>query len=501
MKKILNILIVFMFVTISLLSNSINVEMASTIGISGPNSTNVGSTFKITISGNSNTSYDLKIDYDRSKLEFVTSSENCYGLTCSLIARSQSTATITFRAISTGPAPANISVSGYGSVVSGDDNEFAVSGSKSITVNPKPTTNRPSTPSVDNNNDKYPSKEELEQRELEARKLVPLVSSFEVVSTSDKRNGEVLTTVESQKEQFEYTYKLPKRIDKFKINLTPTAENVTITGDLEHVFNEGDDPVKTITYTLKDDKIEQTYVIKIEKNTEEMIPVTVDEIGYKIYDDDLLDAYMEGLGFTKTGYPIDENVSSSYFLLESIRLQLLIDNENNAFWYLLDVDNKPVARTVMLSDSKRNIIFVLEANEELAKERIYDNSYQQHNVTLDEGLLKVDNNLNFEQSVMAWQWDENLAVYARGIDGVDDTYAIKDGMIKTAVMAFDKTSVMWQYAAIGFGILSVLLAVTLVAYMVKERRWKKKHLSSRDIRRKLADKEIDHSVELVDKTE
>ncbi|HEY4537462.1 MAG TPA: hypothetical protein VIG45_03280 [Erysipelothrix sp.] len=304
--------------------------------------------------------------------------------------------------------------------------------------------------------------EERKKAEIEESKKVPLVSSINVISASDKLNGEVLKTIETESEKFDYEYTLPRRIDAFKLDLKSDA-NLDYVKD--HKFADGENEKKIVVKAHNDD-FEQTINILIKRNTDTYVERKVGDKSLAVYEDELLDALMKEKGFErKTFKEGDQEVS--YFTKGKVNMQLLVDDKNNGQWYLLNDKNEAVKPLAMVLDKDGNVLFILEANEEMRKETLHGNKYETKSRDLGKEFANIDKELKIENKYGAWEFADGEIVWAMNENLEEGLYHIaNDGTIKAAVVAFDQVDGKMKNIALGTSIALVGLIAANIAYFV-----------------------------------
>ena len=481
MKKTKNIIKIILPL-ILLASVILRVSANTNIKIIGNSAVTVKSTITITFEGGENQSYSLNVDYDSSKLRFVSGAscnDNGSSLTCIINGNASGVDRISavFEGVKAGTA--KLVVTGSGSSLT-DFTKFSVSASKTITVNEK-TTTPPSTPSVDTGN-KYPSTEDIKKQELALRKATPLVKLITIKSLSEKYLDEDLTSIKTVKDSFSYKYQLPKRIDKFEVVLETVNNDVKITGETIYQF-ESDEKSKTLSFTLSDGEIEQALTLQVDITPLNETVVTYEGNTYNLYDDELLDSYLAEFKFLKLTEIEGEPLANFYFQNNDDRLQLLVDADNKAHWFLLD-ENGFIKEEVVFFGLKGQGYLLLPIIELEEDRTIAGNKYQLMNLDLPNDLLSINSSLIFENKLWGWLYDDYYIVSALNSEGLE-LYALNNESYEKVLVAFDEEKNSIDPTLI----LAVTNALTLLAfgiYYFKNKSIKRKEVNSREIRKKLA---------------
>ncbi len=371
-----------------------------------------------------------------------------------------------------------------------DANEFSVP-NKTVVVEAvqKPVTPKPPGPVVDKDKDKYPSAEELAAQALVLKKLKPLVKSVAIISESEKYFAETLTEIKTEPELFLYSYKLPSRVDEVSFKFQPIANNVVISGDLSAKVL-ATNKTQDFTFKLKDHEIEQTLIIRLEPTLPEYLEVSFQNQKFKLYDDELLDAFFARYHYNRVDYTTAANQKAFYYELNTLQLQLLVDATGQAEFYRLDDNQQPVEPVVLLSNNE-TLLVVSQADSETAQKTINQAAYKSHEVVLPADLLQVDSTLTFKNQVFGWAYNNQLIVFGQTQAG-NELYLLSENSFEKVVVAFDeKPKAQFNSLVGGLIGLNLLTASVFIGYVVKESKWKKQNLKAREIRKKLANRELD----------
>lgn len=386
-----------------------------------------------------------------------------------------------------------VSITGKGETWEGDP----ISLNTSISINvinkpaPNPTPTNPTTPSnpkptTPTAPSKTPEqiakeKEEAEKAAKEAEKAkaqkTPLVSEIKLFSNSVKLYNEMINEVKPEFDKWDYSYNLPKRIDKVFINVKAVDPNTVLTFDETFDFNdiEGNDYTFEVRAKLGD--IEQVIKYKITKDTS--VPATVNFNGadYTILEDELLDKHMvDSSGFKRLTFKDADDKEIPYYEMGSLKLQPVLDGNNKASWVLLDEAFKVVREVVITFDKSNRPFIIFNAPEEIASKTVQGKSYSDEAIEIQEILNSIDENITWNNAIKSWKLDSGSILY-----GMDDTgkegnfYLDSEGNIGFAIVTYDEKEAidykMWAYISTG---VAAVLAASLVSYIIVNNKQKKR---------------------------
>lgn len=455
--------------------------------ISGPGSVYVGESINVTVtvSGSEASVYDLTVSASGS----ASGSQK-------MVMDSAGSKSFSFKTNGTGTA--YISVSGEGSTLS-DYSTFSVSGSKSISViekstNPgtggnngnnggsnnngggtKPGTSNPGTtkPDKELTEEEKKAKEEAEKKaQLEAEQKIPLVEGIKISSRSPKMEGVALETLGTEEGTFSYSYELPKNIDRVGLELIPSKEGVELTYEKEIDF-AADETSKTITANAKSGEISQDYEIVLTRTIPVVNKTEIDGKKLTVLDDDTLDGNMKNIGFERQEYEIEGGMGY-FFVNGDIKLQLLVDENNNGSWHLLDEANKP-SEEVILLESGTNYALVLNAPETMQKETLNTEKYSEKTVDFESRYTEVSTTLVMNNKYKAWTAEDGEVFYGI-MNGGEKRLHYKtkndDGLVfEKAFVGFDHTNGTSKTVAI---VSTATLGIAVIAGVVYTIMLKKK---------------------------
>lgn len=309
-----------------------------------------------------------------------------------------------------------------------DSNQIKVSNSKiSINIqnktestpkpnpkpNPKPSnpgTGGPSAGGDKQENEKQDSKNDPEKaKELEKaikeaenkeKQNTPLFKDIKIISNSDKKKDEVIKSIKSEKNIFEYSYTLPKRIDSFKIDIAKLNDDVELSFDKEFSFNGDENSIK-IPIKAKQGDISQEIILEVKKNIDVDAVLDYENISYAIYHDVSLDEYMKENDFEAVNFNV-KDIEAVKYKKSNLELVLLVDEKNNAKWVSINDKNEVQFEVDLVKNSAGKLMVITEAPEEMKSEKIRGEAYTSKKYELDKAIVDMDKSLVFDNTYMSW---------------------------------------------------------------------------------------------------
>lgn len=309
-----------------------------------------------------------------------------------------------------------------------------------------------------------PTPEEIAQKEKEEKEAlqkVPLISTVEFISNSSAHSGIIINTIKPEEDKWSYDYTLPKRINKFILDVKGTSEDVVLTYDKEYEFAEGVTEAKTINIRAVKDDIIQEYTLKVSPDTSKPIEVNVADVSYRLFEDDLLSEYMKKQGFKVESFKNTADVAIPFYSMDKVKIQPLLDSENNASWYRMNDENQAIEKVSLLFDNDAKPLFVVEAPEEEKNQTIQTVSYKQKEYEIPEELTSIDTEIKWDNKYSSWDTQDGDVVQAMRSDSNPDKYRINpEKDVVVAVVSFDQiNSSMYQWwAYISTGLLIAVSA-------------------------------------------
>lgn len=339
----------------------------------------------------------------------------------------------------------------------------------------KPGTSNPGTtkPDKELTEEEKKAKEEAEKKaQLEAGQKIPLIDGIKISSRSPKMEGIALETLGTQEGVFSYNYELPKNIDRVGLELIPSKEGVELTYEKEIDF-AADETSKTITANAKSGEISQDYEIVLTRTIPVVNKTEIDGKKLTVLDDDTLDGNMKTLGFERQEYEIEGGMGY-FFVNGDIKLQLLVDENNNGSWHLLDEANKP-SEEVILLESGTNYALVLNAPEAIQKETLNTEKYSEKTVDFESRYTEVSTTLVMNNKYKAWTAEDGEVFYGI-MNGKEKRLHYKtkndDGLVfEKAFVGFDHTNGTSKTVAI---VSTATLGIAVIAGVVYTIMLKKK---------------------------
>ena len=491
-KKKISIILSFIVLIQIMTMNPVITEAAGSISVSTSKAV-VGDTVTITVnySSNTNTTFNFKIKSENSSV--ISLNEQIFD-TGGITGTKSGSKSFYVKAKSVGTA--NILIYENDSISVETKELIPVSGSNSIEVitaptapeptAPEPTAPEPSKPTpppvktpeqiakekeeariaqeaADKKaaEDKLAAEKVAEEAALALKQSTPMLSSLQVISKSDKRSDAVLIEFNPQVDEFALEYTLPKRITDFELALVPTEEGVTL--DYETSHSLGDAESKEITITATGNDITQTFVLTVKKDLTEDPTLMVENKSVVVYSDKILDEVLTKHGFKAESYHLNDLISS-YFSYKDLKVQLLVDEESNARWFLLNDEMVPTYEVVILVAEGKEPIFVYDTDDlDLVDKVLYGAPYKSKTFEIDPEIHDVDSGLKFKDTYKSWDYEVGEVV-------LGFTDSISEGLIyfdaetdaTRAVIAFDQESSATRTVAIA----SSVGLVTVSGYVV-----------------------------------
>ena len=460
-KEIYVIIAMLLFYTVPVYAISVSavgttkltVGQEGTISLKTSTQSSISGTVKVT-SGNSVSLLDTGLVYKSSSNTFLIED----GATIKIKANSVGVSVITFVGVGD-------------ELLTGES--FNVNQTIKIeVVENKPTTpNKPSTPNVpskDNTEEekkkpqmteeqKKAAEEEKRKNELEAQKRIPLIKEVSIVSDSEKLNGEVLTKIALTDNTFSYSYSVPRRINSLKLSV-PEVEGVTLKYDSNVTLAEDQEETNVVISATKGE-ISQEFTIVLKQDLSEEVTRTFSGIEHKVYKDELVDKYLSTLALSKE----DTETQGHYYAIGDNAVQLLVDEENNAGFFLLDESKEIVEEVALVENTETSVLIAKQSKD--TEERTISGIKQTLNenekvVTLED----IDSSLVMSKNLQSWELEEGSVFL--GIDNAKEESLFVIGQesgLSKVIVAFDKPVEGLDPLVVG---LSVALGAVLFANAV-----------------------------------
>ncbi|WP_342622001.1 hypothetical protein [Erysipelothrix sp. P66] len=498
MKKILKLVVVGLMTVLLLPFNANTVHAASgSISISGPSSLAPGETgyYTLTFSA-SETAY---FSYNTSVSNGSAGGETSSGAFGSGESKTES-ASISVTAGSSGTVV--ISVSGVAATTSANASEFSIGGSKEVAIvassgggnssgnggssgGSTGGSTGGSSGGSSQGGAEAPSKtpeelkEEAEQAEKERKEEIAksfLVESIDIISSDTKLYGETLKTIKIEEGKTEYEYTLPKRVNKVLLDVASTGNDVTLTFDKEYEFK---DDVKEHVITVRgaQEDVVKEYKVTLKRNLDEPTVVKVDDHDLTVYEDEMLDRYMESIGFKQAEIKIgDQKING--FGNGNLKAMLTLEN-GEASWRVFSNDDAYLGDAVMMMRSEKEPFFIQSTTNGSDHEKVNKATYVDHTLELDKKILEIDPELKFKQTYKAWDLeDESQLLYGINSKGKQGFYNLDvDKNIEWSVVGFDHVDNAYVTATWGLSGALAVVSSGLVASVLERKgilKFKKK---------------------------
>ncbi|WP_323615868.1 hypothetical protein [Erysipelothrix rhusiopathiae] len=490
MKKIIKIVVVGLMTVLLLPFNMNTVHAASgSISVSGPSSLAPGETGYYTLTFNaSETAYFSYSTLVSNGSAGGATASGAYG---SGESKSES-ASISVTAGSSGTVV--ISVSGTAATTSGSDSEFSIKGYKEVSIVAPSSggsssgnggSSGGSSGGSNQGGSEAPSKtpEELqaeaEQAEKERKEELAkslLVESIDIVSSDTKLYGETLKTIKIEEGKTEYEYTLPKRVNKFLLDVASTSGDVTLTYDKEYEFKE-DVKEHVITIRGVQEDVVKEYKLTLKQNLDEPTVVKMEDHDVTVYEDELLDRYMDKIGFKKTEIKIgDQKING--FGNDNLKAMLtLVDGE--ASWRLFNKDDEFLGDAVMMLRSEKEPFFIQSTTNGSDHEKVNKATYVDHTLELDKKILEIDPDLKFKETYKAWDLEnESQLIYGVNAKGKQGFYNLDtEKNIEWSIVGFDHVDNAYVTATWGLSGALAVVSSGLIASILERKgllKFKKK---------------------------
>ncbi|WP_281192761.1 hypothetical protein [Erysipelothrix rhusiopathiae] len=320
---------------------------------------------------------------------------------------------------------------------------------------------------------------EAEQAEKERKEEIAkslLVESIDIVSSDTKLYGETLKTIKIEEGKTEYEYTLPKRVNKFLLDVASTSGDVTLTYDKEYEFKE-DVKEHVITIRGAQEDVVKEYKLTLKQNLDEPTVVKMEDQDVTVYEDELLDRYMDKIGFKKTEIKIgDQKING--FGNDNLKAMLtLVDGE--ASWRLFNKDDEFLGDAVMMLRSEKEPFFIQSTTNGSDHEKVNKATYVDHTLELDKKILEIDPDLNFKETYKAWDLEnESQLIYGVNAKGKQGFYNLDtEKNIEWSIVGFDHVDNAYVTATWGLSGALAVVSSGLIASILERKgllKFKKK---------------------------
>lgn len=462
-------------------ASTLTVKAAPSISLGGPSTVNVGDSVTITINHDDNHSFTGELIVSGAASGSIKNFASGPGAQMSITVKANKAGTI--NAQFTGKAadfynftPINVSASKTIKVVQ----KPSSSGGSSTNNSSIPSR----TPDMTPHAPEAPKKEteaEIKARELEARKKVPLIKNVKVSSESNRLKGEVVSELNTEGSKFDYNFTLPRGVDAFKLDLTPLNDKVKLDYKQMYKLDAGHDKVDIIVKAT-DGEISQEFKFQVKKSAESKVAYSFGDKKYTLFNDEILNRNLKEYGFEYKKIENAKDAFDHYFEFNGNRFVLVVDDENNAKWLMIDEKKNVIDEVFIVSDKDKNVTVLV--NEMLNEEddRTYGgNRYEKLEVSLAKDFTDFGFDFVFNNEVYGWINDDN-SLFTHAVLKKNNrrlVYLDHDGKSEVAYVAFDRNfDSPYLYGLIGFGILMTVGFISSLV-VIRKRNKQINHLLNR----------------------
>lgn len=492
MKKTLKIIVVVLMTVLLLPIHTKTIYAASgSISVSGPSTLAPGETGYYTLTFNASEtaffSYSTSVSNGSvggaSSSDVLGSGES-----------SSESANISVTAGSSGTV--SISVSGVAATTSANPSEFSIGGSKSVQIvapssggsssgstggsssgstggSSSGSTGGGSSQSAEEAPAKTPEeiKAEEEQAEKERKEALAkdlMVESIDIVSSDTKLYGDTLKTLKIEEGKTDYEFTLPKRVNKFLIDVAASSGDVTLTYDKEHELKD-DENERVISIRGVQEDVVKEYKLTIKRNLEESINVPIDGKDSAVYEDELLDRFMDSIGFKKEEILIGEQKVNGFSNGNLKALLAVVDGK--ASWRLFSKEDELLGDAIMMMRSEKEPFFIQSTTNGKDHEKVNKAAYSEHTLDVDAKLVEIDPELEYKQTYNAWDMEDgSQLIYGVNAKGKQGFYNLDDDKnIEWSVVGFDHIDNAYVTATWGLSGALAVVSSGLIASILERK--------------------------------
>ncbi len=371
--------------------------------------------------------------------------------------------TISFTALKAGKT--TVTVKFEGESLAGDRFSY----NKTFTVNvagksaSKPKQSTPKPPQIDNTEQEKKTLEQIEKEELANRMKTPLIKEIDVISNSERLKGKSLLLIKPESEKFEYSGELPRNIDKISLKISTIKDDVVLDYPQDITIDQGKGSVEFVIKATQD-KLVQEFKIKLTTPEDSKFQINDGTRKLELMVDPYLDTVMEELGFTKVFINKEEPSQGFYYTMDKKNYAVAVDEENNAYVYLLDEKNNPIKEVFLVSNKDKQVfILVNETLDEVDQTLLKGNPYEEQEITISKLLTDLDPTIKFNNRINGWTYDEE-AIVTHGLISKDESelvYVDSSSNVKSAFVEFDEIGTISeeiiQYGGYGLWIITLII--------------------------------------------
>ena len=478
MKKVYSLILLMV---LFIFTSTLTVNAAPSISLGGPSTVNVGDNVTITINHDDNHSFTGKLTISGAasgSLDYA-SGPGANSITVKATKSGNITASFSGRAADlVNFKPVNVSASKTIKVVERQSS----SGSGS---NNSPTPSIPDrTPDMSPHAPEAPKKEteeEIKARELESRKKIPLIRNVKISSESNRLKGEVVSELNTEGSKFDYNFTLPRGVDAFKLDLTPLNDKVKLDYKQMYKLDAGHDKVDIIVKAT-DGEISQEFKFQVKKSAESKVAYSFGDKKYTLFNDEILNRNLKEYGFEYKKIENAKDAFDHYFEFNGNRFVLVVDDENNAKWLMIDEKKSVIDEVFIVSDKDKNVTVLVNEVLDEEDDRTYGgNRYEKLEVSLAKDFTDFGFDFVFNNEVYGWINDDN-SLFTHAVLKKNNrrlVYLNHDGKSEVAYVAFDRNfDSPYLYGLIGFGGLMMVGFISSLV-VIRKRNKQINHLLNR----------------------
>lgn len=284
----------------------------------------------------------------------------------------------------------------------------------------------------------------------------PVFTEISLISQDTRLNGENVGKVKTEVDTFKYTYKLPRSIRKFSLDIK-TDKDVKLTYDKLYQLDENHDKVVVIIDAEKGE-VKQKYELTIELHKESEVTLADN---YALVSDSIIDAELK-----KLGVEVVKGEKFSYYRYNNQDFVLTIDAYNVAQWVLLkdEAFDKVVILTV---DQNENLRFLVNIEDTELKDNLHNGkAYEVVDVEVSNLITLLDESLAFNNQLYGWNTDKGVITHEL-VNGNPELAFVGKDTVHTAYISWDVVDKRLEYYAYA---MTALFALTAAASIVALRK-------------------------------
>lgn len=307
---------------------------------------------------------------------------------------------------------------------------------------------------------------EKERKEALAKDL--MVESIDIVSSDTKLYGDTLKTLKIEEGKTDYEFTLPKRVNKFLIDVAASSGDVTLTYDKDHELKD-DENERVISIRGVQEDVVKEYKLTIKRNLEESINVPIDGKDSAVYEDELLDRFMDSIGFKKEEILIGEQKVNGFSNGNLKALLAVVDGK--ASWRLFSKEDELLGDAIMMMRSEKEPFFIQSTTNGKDHEKVNKAAYSEHTLDVDAKLVEIDPELEYKQTYNAWDMEDgSQLIYGVNAKGKQGFYNLDDDKnIEWSVVGFDHIDNAYVTATWGLSGALAVVSSGLIASILERK--------------------------------